>query len=135
MAMSGDDVTIIKRVYAAFAARDRAGLEAMSSDDFVVQNAVTGSAMGQERYEGREALSRFLGDIDRIWTCLELRPRTFHSTRPGNVLVSGTVFVERGGHAEELSAAWSWKVLDGKVTYVRVLPTAEAYRMLAATAT
>ena len=133
MGMPGDDVAIIKRVYAAFAARDRAGLEAMSSDDFVVQNAVTGSAVGQQRYEGREALNRFLADIDRIWTRMELRPQTFHSTRPGSVLVAGTVFVERGGHAEELSTAWSWKLADGKVTYVRVLPTAEAYRMLAAT--
>lgn len=131
--MPGDDVAIIKQVYVAFAARDPQGLEALCAEDAVVQNSVTGSAQGQERYEGRGALSRFLADIDRIWTRLELRPQTFHSTRPGSVLVAGTVFVERGGHAEELSAAWSWKVVDGKVTYVRVLPTAEAYRMLAAT--
>jgi ketosteroid isomerase-like protein len=135
MAMPGDDVALIKRVYAAFAVRDRAGLEAMASDDFVVQNAVTGSAVGQERYEGRDAFTRFLADIDRIWTRLELRPQTFHSTRPGNVLVAGTVLAERAGHAEELTAAWSWNLLAGKVTHVRVLPTAEAYRMLAATAT
>jgi ketosteroid isomerase-like protein len=133
MAMPGDDVAIIKRVYVAFAARDPQALEALCADDAVVHNSVTGSAQGKERYEGRGALSRFLADIDRIWTRLELRPQTFHSTRPGSVLVAGTVFAERGGHAEELSAAWSWKVVESKVTYVRVLPTAEAYRMLAAT--
>ena|ERR1700677_1590322 len=133
MAMPGDDVAIIKRVYAAFAARDRAALEALSADDAVVHNSVTGSAQGQDRYEGRGALAKFLADVDLAWTRLELRPQTFHSTRPGSVLVAGTVLVERGGHAQELSAAWSWKVLEGKVTYVRVLPTAEAYRMLAAT--
>lgn len=131
--MPGDDVAIIKRVYEAFAVRDRAALEALSGDDLVVQNAVTGSAVGQERYEGRAALAQFLEDVDQTWTRLELRPQTFHSTRPGSVLVSGTVFVERGGRTEELSAAWSWKVLKGLVTYVRVLPTADAYRMLAAT--
>jgi hypothetical protein len=101
----------------------------------VLHNAVTGSAMGQERYEGRAALARFLEDVDQTWTRIELRPQTFHSTRPGSVLVAGTVLVERGGHAEELATAWSWKVVDGMVTYVRVLPTAEAYRMIAATAT
>jgi ketosteroid isomerase-like protein len=135
MAMPGDDVAIIKRVYVAFAARDPQGLEALCADDAVVHNSVTGSAKGQERYEGKGALSRFLADIDRIWTRLELRPQTFHSTRPGNVLVAGTVLAERAGHAEELTAAWSWNLLAGKVTHVRVLPTAEAYRMLAATAT
>jgi ketosteroid isomerase-like protein len=133
MAMPGDDVAIIERVYAAFAARDRAALEALSGDDLVLENAVTGSAQGQKRYEGRAALARFLADVELTWTRLELRPQTFHSTRPGSVLVAGTVFVERGGHAEELSAAWSWKVVEGMVTYVRVLPTAEAYRMLATT--
>lgn len=132
--MPGDDVAIIKRVYVAFAARDQAALEALSADNAVVHNAITGSAQGQERYEGRAALAKFLADVELTWTRLELRPQTFHSTRPGSVLVAGTVFVERGGHTEELSAAWSWKLVEGKVTYVRVLPTAEAYRMLAETA-
>ena len=132
--MPGDDVAIIKRVYVAFAARDQAALEALSADNAVVHNAITGSAQGQERYEGRAALATFLADVELTWTRLELRPQTFHSTRPGSVLVAGTVFVERGGHTEELSAAWSWKLVEGKVTYVRVLLTAEAYRMLAETA-
>jgi ketosteroid isomerase-like protein len=135
MAMPGDDVAIIEQAYVAFAARDRAALEALSNDDLIVHNAVTGSAMGQERYEGRAALAQFLEDVEETWTRIELRPQTFHSTRPGSVLVAGTVFVERSGRTEELSAAWSWKVVDGLVTYVRVLPTAEAYRMLAATST
>jgi ketosteroid isomerase-like protein len=134
MAMPGDDVAIIKRVYVAFAARDQAALEALSADNAVVHNAITGSAQGQERYEGRAALAKFLADVELTWTRLELRPQTFHSTRPGSVLVAGTVFVSRDGHAEELPAAWSWKLVEGKVTYVRVLPTAEAYRMLAASA-
>jgi SnoaL-like domain len=130
--MPDDEIAIIKLVYEAFAVRDLGVLERLSSEAMVVHNAVTGSATGQPRYEGREALARYLADVDRVWTRLELRPQTFQATRPGRVLVAGVVMVERDGHSAELPAAWSWKLVGGKVTYVRVLPTAEAYQMLTA---
>jgi ketosteroid isomerase-like protein len=123
---TGDDIAIVKRAFAAFAARDRAGLELLTSEGLVVHNAVTGSAVGQKRYEGRDALGRYLADVDRVWERLELHPQTFHSPRPGEVLVAGSVLAGSEGNTRSVAAAWSWSLVDGVVVYVRVLPAAAA---------
>jgi hypothetical protein len=55
-----------------------------------------------------------------------LRDRAALEALSGDDLVvhnAVTVFVERSGHTQELSAAWSWRVVEGRLNYVRVLPT------------
>jgi ketosteroid isomerase-like protein len=128
-----DDIATVKQTFDAFAARDLPRLHELSAESLVVHNAVTGSVVGRERYEGRDALARYLADVDRVWGHLELRPQTFHSVRPGQVLVAGTVLARRDGKERAVAAAWSWSLVDGHVTYVRVLPTADAYSMLSST--
>jgi len=122
--MSADDTAIVKQAFAAFAARDLEGLERLSSINLVVSNPPTGSAVGKRRYEGRGALARYLSDVESVWDRLELRPQTFHSPRPGEVLVAGLVLTRRGDATQELAAAWSWRIAKGKIVLVRVLPTA-----------
>jgi ketosteroid isomerase-like protein len=126
-----DDVATVKQAFDAFAARDLARLQALSSEGMVLENAITGSVIGQQRYEGRGAIARYLADVDEVWGYLEIRPRTFHSTRPGQVLVSGTVLARRSGATHEVAAAWSWDVLDGKIVSIRVLPAVEASELAA----
>ena len=126
-----DDIAIVKGAFEAFAARDLVRLEELTNEELVVHNAITGSAIGQERYEGRDALGRYLADVDRVWERLELRPQIFHSPRSGEVLVAGTVLAEHQGKVRSVAAAWSWSLVEGVVVYVRVLPTAEAHQILA----
>ncbi len=119
-----DDTAIVKRAFAAFAARDLEALEALSSAGSVVTHSPTGSAVGQQRYEGRSALARYLADVERVWDRLELRPETFHSPRPGEVLVKGSVITERDGASQQMSVAWSWRIAEGRIASVRVLASA-----------
>jgi ketosteroid isomerase-like protein len=119
-----DDTAIVKQAFAAFAARDLGTLETLSSVSLVVTNPPTGSVTGQRRYEGRSALARYLSDVERVWDRLELRPETFHSPRPGEVLVKGSAITQRGGASQQLPVAWSWTIIDGEIASVRVLPTA-----------
>jgi ketosteroid isomerase-like protein len=122
--MRTDDTKIVQQAFAAFAARDLEALEALSSISLTVTNPPTGSVLGQQLYEGRSALARYLSDVERVWDRLELRPETFHSPRPGEVLVKGSVITQRGGASQQLSAAWSWTIIEGDIASVRVLPTA-----------
>jgi hypothetical protein len=69
--MPADDIAVVKQAFAAFAVRDRARLEELSSAGLVLP---TGSAVGEPRYEGRDALARYLVDVERVWDRLELRP-------------------------------------------------------------
>jgi ketosteroid isomerase-like protein len=119
-----DDTAIVKQAFAAFAARDLGTLETLSSVSLVVTNPPTGSVTGQQRYEGRSALARYLSDVERVWERLELRPETFHSPRPGEVLVKGSAITRRGGASQQMPVAWSWTVIEGQIASVRVLPTA-----------
>jgi ketosteroid isomerase-like protein len=121
--MSAEDTAIVKQAFAAFAARDLEGLEALSCVDLVVTKPPTGSAVGQERYEGRSALAQYLSDVARVWDRLDLQAETFHCPRPGEVLVAGLVAARRGGVTQELEAAWSWTIEGGKISAVRILPT------------
>jgi ketosteroid isomerase-like protein len=121
--MGTDDTAIVKQAFAAFAARDLGALETLSSVSLVVTNPPTGSVVGQQRYEGRSALARYLSDVERVWDRLELRPETFHSPRPGEVLVKGWVIAERDGSSKQMPVAWSWSIADGEIASVRVLPT------------
>jgi ketosteroid isomerase-like protein len=122
--MRADDTTIVQQAFAAFAARDLEALEALSSVSLTVTNPPTGSVLGQQLYEGRSALARYLSDVEHVWDRLELRPETFHSPRPGEVLVKGSVITQRGGASQQLPSAWSWSIVEGEVASVRVLPTA-----------
>jgi ketosteroid isomerase-like protein len=122
--MDMDDTAIVKQAFAAFAVRDLGTLETLSSGSLVVTNPPTGSVIGQQCYEGRGALARYLSDVERVWDRLELRPETFHSPRAGEVLVKGTAIMRREGVSRQMPVAWSWTIADGKVTSVRVLPTA-----------
>jgi ketosteroid isomerase-like protein len=121
--MGTPDIALVKCAFAAFAARDLGVLESLSSDSAVVTNPPTGSVVGRQRYEGRGALAQYLADVERVWDRLELRPETFHSPRPGEVLVKGSVIAERGDASHHMSVAWSWNIVEGKIASVRVLPT------------
>ena len=120
--MPVDDIAVVKQAFAAFAARDLGCLEELSSAGLVVSNPPTGVAVGQQRYEGRDALARYLCDVERVWDRLDLRPQTFLSPRPGEVLVAGSVLAQRGGETRQIAAAWSWEIVDGELASVRVLP-------------
>lgn len=122
--MPADDTAIVKQAFAAFAARDLEALEALSSVSSVVTHSPTGSAVGQQVYEGSSALARYLSDVERVWDRLELRPETFHSPRPGEVLVKGSVITRRGGVSQQMSVAWSWSIAEGRIASVRVLASA-----------
>jgi ketosteroid isomerase-like protein len=122
--MPTDDTAIVKQAFAAFAARDLEALETLSSVSLIVTNSPTGSVVGQQRYEGRSALARYLSDVERVWDRLELRPETFHTPRPGEVLVKGLVITQRDGASQQMSVAWSWSIVEGEIAAVRVLPTA-----------
>jgi ketosteroid isomerase-like protein len=122
--MRKDDTAIVRQAFAAFAARDLEALEMLSSVSLVVISPPTGSVLGQQLYEGRSALARYLSDVERVWDRLELRPETFHSPRPGEVLVKGSVITQRGDALQQVPVAWSWTIFEGEIASVRVLPTA-----------
>jgi ketosteroid isomerase-like protein len=127
---SSEDVAVVRRAFEAFADRDLARLEALTSEAAIVYNPITGVVVGRTRYVGRDSLLNYLADVERVWSHLELLPRTFSRPRPGEVLVVGRVRMSRGGEVHTVPAAWRWTVANGEVTFVEVLRTPEALAAL-----
>jgi ketosteroid isomerase-like protein len=123
---SAEDIATVKAAFEAFARRDLSRLEELTSATAAVYNPITGAVAGRTRYVGRDALLDYLADVERVWTRLELRPRTFQSSHPGEVLVVGHVHGSRGGDTRDVPAAWRWTVANGEITFVEILRTPEA---------
>ena len=123
---SSKDIAVVRRAFDAFTARDLKALEGLTSETAVVYNPITGAVSGRTRYAGRDALLDYLADVERVWSRLELRPRTFHSPHPGEVLVVGEVRGSRGADTRDVPAAWRWTVVNGEITFVEILRTPEA---------
>jgi ketosteroid isomerase-like protein len=119
------DIDVVRAAFEAFATNDVARMRQLVGRASF-RNAVTGIAVGRRGYGGDGALDDYLADVARVWSGLELRPRTFRSPRPGEVLVLGTVLrALHDGHTTEAPTAWRFKVTGGEITMIEVLPSAE----------
>jgi ketosteroid isomerase-like protein len=118
MALRGESV--IRRAYAAFAARDLEALVAIS-DEAIEVSTVTGLLAGRTGpYRGHSGLADYMTDLAGTWERLELRPQQFHPVDEENVLVFGRVraWHERG--FLDSANAWLWTVRDERVIAVKV---------------
>jgi ketosteroid isomerase-like protein len=118
--MTVEGESLIRKAYAAFAARDLDGLVAVS-DEAIEVSTVTGLLSGRtEPYRGYDGLGEYLADLAGQWKRLELQPQTFHPLGPGRVLVFGRVraWHERG--FLDSQNAWLWTLADDRVLAVRV---------------
>jgi ketosteroid isomerase-like protein len=118
--MTVEGESLIRRAYAAFAARDLDELVAVS-DEAIEVSTVTGLLAGRtEPYRGYAGLREYLDDLAGQWKRLELQPQTFHPLGRGRVLVFGRV---RAWHARgflDSQNAWLWALADDRVLAVRV---------------
>ena len=113
----------MKASFAAFAARDLDAALALMDPD-VELTAVTGEQAGRtEPYRGHEGMRQYFRDVATVWEELHLTPRDFRAS--GDlILVTGKVSARSRSRTVTGSTGWIWRVRDGKVTYVRVYPSA-----------
>ena len=118
MPLEGED--LIRKAYAAFAARDLDALIELS-DESIEVSTVTGMLAGRSGpYRGYEGLAEYMDDLSGQWRRLELQPQHFLPVSEGRMLVFGRVraWHERGFLDSE--NAWLWTLRDEKVVSVRV---------------
>ena len=121
--MIATDIEVVKASFAAFAARDLDAALALMDPD-VELTAVTGEQAGRtEPYRGHEGMRQYFRDVATVWEELHLTPRDFRAS--GDlILVTGKVSARSRSRTVTGSTGWIWRVRDGKVTYVRVYPSA-----------
>ena len=117
------DLEVVRATFAAFAARDLEAVLALCAPD-VEFTAVTGEHAGRtEPYRGHDGLRQYFRDVAAVWEELRLTPRDFRASGD-RILVTGRVSARSRSRTVTGSTGWIWRVRDGKVTYVRVYPSA-----------
>jgi uncharacterized protein len=117
------DIEVVKATFAAFAARDLEAVLALCAPD-VEFTAVTGEHAGRaEPYRGHDGMRQYFRDVASVWEELHLTPRDFRASGD-RILVTGRVSARSRSRTVSGSTGWIWRVRDGKVTYVRVYPSA-----------
>jgi ketosteroid isomerase-like protein len=115
-----DDLAVVRKVYAAFSARDiDRALEAFDPECEVHLEG-TGRAIGRTApYLGHAGLRDYFGDVARVWDALELHADDFRVV-PGSVVVMGSVSGRRDGADIRRAVVWTWRLRERRVVFLRV---------------
>jgi ketosteroid isomerase-like protein len=114
------DVAVVRRGYAAFAARDVEAVVALAAPDCELH--LDGTARSVERtepYRGHAGVRQYFEDVARVWDEIELHADDIRSV-PGSVIVMGHVDARVGGVLHRRAVLWTWKLRDGLATSIRV---------------
>ncbi len=122
--VSRTDIDVVKAVFAAFAARDVEGLLAHAAPD-IEFTAVTSDYAGRTGpYRGHEGMREYFRDVARVWDELRLTPTDYRQVGD-QVLVTGRVTARSPARTVAGSTGWVWRLVEGKVVYIRVYASAE----------
>jgi ketosteroid isomerase-like protein len=125
--MAAEDV--IRRLYAAFSARDVDAVLALSHPDVEFYPQGTSERTGREEpYRGAEGLRQYFADVASQWEELRVEPGQLRIAGDG-VVAFGTAIGRGGGEEVRQPVIWVWKLRDGRVVSGRVVKTAaQAYK-------
>jgi ketosteroid isomerase-like protein len=114
------DVDTVRAIYAAFAERDVE--RALEHIDRECEIHLEGTARMTGRtgpYRGHDGMREYFADVGRVWEELTVSADDFRVV-PGSVIVLGTVSGQREGEDMRRAAVWTWRLRDGRATFLRV---------------
>ena len=115
---------LARRAFAAFAARDLAGVLEVLDEDVEFLPVTANLTTGGRPYRGHDGMTRYLDDVARVWDELRVYPEEFRDL--GETLVAlGRMHGRGGGMILDRPTGWVWRFRDGKVVSIRVYASRE----------
>jgi ketosteroid isomerase-like protein len=121
--VAGDDVSVVRAVFAAFAERDVERVLELIDPEIEFTPLTADFAGRTQPYRGHEGIREYFRDVALVWDHLRLTPHDFREVR-GRILVTGRVNARSPARIVDGSTGWLWRVRDGRVVYGRVYPSA-----------
>jgi ketosteroid isomerase-like protein len=116
---------VVRQAYDALNRRDFEGLSALADPDFEMD--LTERVLNPATYRGAEGMLQFLGEIDDLWTTMDISVDRMLE-RGDEVLAVVLVKLEGRGSGVELESriAQRWTLRGGKLLRMRLLTDADA---------
>jgi ketosteroid isomerase-like protein len=116
---------LVRRAYDALNRRDLEALAALADPEFEMD--LTERVLNPATYKGAEGMQRFIGEIDDLWTFMEISVDEIHE-RGDEVLAVLLVKLEGRGSGVELESriAQRWTFREGKLLHMYLLVDADA---------
>ena len=121
--MAGDDVAVVKAVFAAFAERDFERVLDLVDPEFEFTTVTSDYAGRTGPYRGHDGMREYFRDVALVWDDLRLTPHEFREVGD-TILVTGRVNARSPARIVDGSTGWVWRVRDGRVVYGRVYASA-----------
>jgi PAS domain S-box-containing protein len=116
-----DPVSIVRRVFEAFATRDFDAMVALCHPEMVLRpGPATIELTGRhEPYRGHGELHAYADDIAAVWKTLTVTPTVFRRGADA-VIVFGRADCDSGTGQRSLDVLWVWRLRDGLVASVDI---------------
>lgn len=124
--MPAQAADIARALFGAFAARDLEAALALCHPDFEFWPQGTAERIGRdEPYRGPDGMREYFTDVQRAWERLTVEPGDLRAAGAG-VVAFGTARGRPAGSDVdiEVPVIWVFKLEDGQVRSIRVVPTA-----------
>jgi ketosteroid isomerase-like protein len=110
---------LVRRAYAALAARDLEALSELATPDFDLD--VTDRVFNPASYHGAEGIRQFFAEVDELWQSMDMNVERLEE-RDDRVLALLAVDIVGRGSGLQLQdrIAHLWRVRDGKLAAMRV---------------
>jgi ketosteroid isomerase-like protein len=121
--VAGDDVAVVKAVFAAFAERDFERVLDLVDPEFEFTTVTSDYAGRTGPYRGHDGMREYFRDVALVWDDLRLTPHEFREVGD-TILVTGRVNARSPARIVDGSTGWVWRVREGRVVYGRVYASA-----------
>ena len=114
-----DDITNVRRLFEAFAQRDRDKALAFLHPQVRLWVVTAAVARDGRPYVGHDGIRQYFDDVDRVWEALDLLPLEFEQVGEA-IVVLGEVRARGAAGEIRRPAVWTWRFRDGLVIDGRV---------------
>lgn len=120
--MSGTNVDVVRRMFAAFADRDLDSMLALIDPEVEFLPVSANLTTGGVPYRGHDGIAQYMKDVAGVWPRLRLYPDEYREI-DGVVVVLGRVVARGGGMILDRPTGWVIKMRDGLIVWMRVYGT------------
>jgi ketosteroid isomerase-like protein len=112
-----DRIALVRRAFEAFDRHDLSDLIELTDPEVELFAPTAALANDGRCYRGHDGIARYLQDVERTWTRLEVIPERFREVGNHVVCLGRARAETRDGLAVDRPTAWVWEVRAGKLLW------------------